>query len=99
MSGNLSLETERCIATLFPPAARAEAARLLLQGCGNNLPLLKEYDEFQLERFRFASLKLSAGDIVRLKKAIQLAQEDWRDLLVSAEFGEVNSHKLWFPAK
>jgi hypothetical protein len=100
MSGRLSPETERRIEALFPPSSRSEVAELLICECGNNLPLLEKLNEIELERFRFAALKLSAGSIDKLKEAVALAKADWRDLLVSAGFGTtIDSHKSWFPGK
>jgi hypothetical protein len=47
-----------------------------------------------MERVRFAVLKLSGGDLEKLRKAIKLAQTDWRDLLMAAGFGhDVNVYK------
>jgi len=97
MSGQLSPGTERRIEAIFPPNLRSEVAELLLKQCGNNLPFLEKLNEIELERFRFAALKLSAGNIDKLKEAVALANADWRDLLVSAGFGAVDSHKSWFP--
>jgi hypothetical protein len=51
-----------------------------------------------LERYRYAALKLSGGDLGRLRQAIELAKSDWRDLLVAAGFAEnVRAHKNWNP--
>ena len=100
MSPPLSQDTERRIATLFPPRSRAEASELLIVQCGNNLPFCDNHDEFQLERIRFSALKLSGGNIDKLKDAIKLAQTDWRDLLVAAGFGhDTTAHKRWIPQK
>jgi hypothetical protein len=53
---------------------------------------------YELERFRFAALKYSNGDLSRLERAVKLAQEDWRDLLVGAGFADdVEAHKRWEP--
>jgi hypothetical protein len=50
-----------------------------------------------MERIRFAVLKLGAGDIELFEKATLLAQKDWRDVLVSAGFGEdIESHRSWW---
>jgi len=96
----LSSETERRIAALFPPELRSEVSELLIHECGNNLPLLGKLTEIELERFRFAALKLSNGDIDKLNRAIRLAQKDWRDLLVAAGFAErLEAHKHWFPSE
>jgi hypothetical protein len=97
MSPPLSPETERRVSILFSPETRVEASRLLVEQCGNNLPFFANLDEFQLERARFAALKLSEGSIEKLKKAIELAKVDWRDLFVSAGFGEVDAHRDWVP--
>ena len=97
MSPPLSPETERRLLILFPPDTRAEAVRLLVEQCGNNLPLLEKLNQFELERARFSALKLSQGSIEKLKKAIELAKLDWRDLYVSAGFGQLNAHHAWEP--
>jgi hypothetical protein len=94
----LSPETRRRLELLFAPADRAEAETLLVDECGNNL-FLENMDMFQLERFRFAALKLSAGNLPNLWQAVDLAQQDWRDLLMAAGFGEdVTEHERWVPA-
>jgi hypothetical protein len=98
MPARLSKKTELHIAALFPPESRAEVSELLLTCCGNNLPFCESEDEFQLERIRFAVLKVSGGDLQRLKKAIELAQRDWRDALMAAGFGhDVKAHTRWSP--
>jgi hypothetical protein len=93
---DLSPETRRRLHLLFRPSDQAEAEELLVQECGNNLPFLENSDEYGLERFRFAALKLSDGDLNKLYEEVGLAQQDWRDLLVAAGFAEdVNAHKHW----
>ncbi|MFN7920274.1 MAG: hypothetical protein U0Q16_09265 [Bryobacteraceae bacterium] len=94
---DLSPETIRRVEILFPPGQREHAAELLRNQCGNNLPALEDADMFELERFRFAALKVSDGDTDRLERAIELAKVDWRDLLMAAKFGEVDAHKSWEP--
>ncbi len=98
MSLPISQETERRIAALFPPSSKAEVSELLINQCGNNLPFCGNDDELQLERIRFSALKLSAGNIDKLKDAIKLAKTDWRDLLVAAGFAnDTTAHKRWIP--
>lgn len=98
MSRGLSPETERRIAALFPLSLRVAVSELLRIQCGNNLPFCNNYDEFQLDRIRFSALKLSAGNIEKLKDAIKLANADWRDLLVAAGFAnDITAHKRWMP--
>jgi hypothetical protein len=95
----LSSETQRRVDLLFGPTTREEAAELLVTDCGNNLPSLEKLDEHGLERYRFAALKLSNGNLVRLRDAVELAKIDWRDLLMAAGFGEdARAHESWLPA-
>lgn len=94
----LSPETQRRLELLFAPEDRAAATELLVTECGTNLPFLDELDMFQLERYRFAVLKLSGGELEGLWSAVELAQKDWRDLLMAAGFGEdVTAHERWLP--
>ncbi len=98
MAPALSPETERRISALFKEELRAEVSTLLIEQCGNNLPFCREEDEFNLERIRFAVLKCSVGDIAKLKRAVELAKQDWRDLLVEAGFADdLQAHVQWFP--
>lgn len=76
--------------------AREEAERLLTYECGSNLPLSKGSTPAGLERVRFAALKVSDGQIDKLRRAVELAKTDWRDLLVSAGFAhDPEAHKTW----
>ena len=96
----LSPDTEARLAALFSTKDR-DAARVILRNeCGNNLPFLQDLDARGLERFRFAALKLSEGDLAQLRKAVKLAQLDWRDLLMAAGFGhDPEAHLSWMPAE
>jgi hypothetical protein len=94
----LSPETQRRVEIVFREEYRAEAVRLLVEECRKNLPFCANYDEFAMERIRFAALKLSRGDSSRLREAVELAKLDWRDLLGAAGFGDdVQAHKNWIP--
>lgn len=95
---DLSPETLRRLDTLFRPEDRDRAKALLYEQCGNNLPLLEKSDMYQLERFRFAALKFSDGNLPRLERAVKLAQADWRDLLMATGFAmDINAHRKWEP--
>jgi len=72
----------------------------MLEECGNNLPFLQDFDEFKLERFRFAALKLSEGQLNKLDRAVAIAKRDWRDLLVAAGFANnIEAHRSWLPER
>jgi len=92
----LSKTTEQIVEKLFSVAEQDEVREILVNQCGNNLPFLAEADEHKLERFRFAVLKLSQGNLEELHRAVQLAKVDWRDLLMAADFGhDVKAHEKW----
>jgi hypothetical protein len=83
---------------LFAFTDRAEAARVLETECGTNLPFLERATPRELDRFRYAALRLSGGDSGRLQAAVALAKRDWRDLLMAARFGEDEyAHRRWLP--
>lgn len=100
MSTSLSAATVDHIEALFPPELREQVRELLSRQCGSNLSFCENRDEFQLERVRFAALKLSKGNLRELQKAVKLAQTDWRDVLMAAGFAhDLNAHKKWSPGK
>ena len=83
---------------MFSLADQDLVCALLIQECGDNLPLSNPADSSGTERIRFAVLKLSNGDLNALQRAIDLAQTDWRDVLVAAGFGDdVAAHHSWRP--
>jgi hypothetical protein len=91
----LSPGTRRRVDLLFAREHRDAAARLLVEQCGSDLPSWTRCDPRGLERVRFAALKVSEGDLERLRAAVALAREDWRDLLVAASFADDDAHEAW----
>jgi hypothetical protein len=96
----LTADTKERVDFLFSADDRASAETILVEECGNNLPFLESATPQELERFRFAVLKISNGNLVRLKDAVSSAKQDWRDLLVAAGFAnDLEAHKKWIPRK
>lgn len=96
----LSDDTKRRVEVLFAESKRAAATQMLVEECGDNLPFNEGQGPVELERIRFAALKLSAGSLTELREAISLAKIDWRDVLVSAGFGnDVAAHRSWMPQR
>jgi hypothetical protein len=94
----LSERTMDLVSLLFPNGPRKEVEDLLEIECGDNIPFCENNDKYTMERIRFAVLKLSEGRIEKLVQAIELAQTDWRDVLMAAGFGEdVEAHNKWNP--
>jgi hypothetical protein len=100
MSGvPLSEPTRVRLEVLFRVEDREVAKAMLVTECGSNLPFCERATAPQLERLRFAALKLSGGNLERLREAVELAKIDWRDLLMAAGFGNnVRAHERWMPA-
>jgi len=96
MALKLSPRTRQITEIIFSAKGLTEAIQWLEEECGNNLPSCENDDEYEIERIRFAVLKLSKGNIQKLLEAIDLARMDWRDLFMSAGFGyDVNAHEKW----
>ena len=94
----LSEKTAGRVSTLFPKNQWREVEDLLKIECGENIPFCENSNKYEMERIRFAVLKLSEGNIEKLVQGIELAQTDWRDLLMMAGFGEdVEAHDKWKP--
>lgn len=94
----LSPKTRAHLEALFAPADLDAAQQLLVSRCGAQLPGMAQASPFDLERIRFAALRLSKGRVRELKSAITLAETDWRDLLVAADFAEdLGAHHRWIP--
>jgi hypothetical protein len=97
----LSPRTRAHVATVFRPPDVATAERLLADECAENLPLGSHAPTpSSLERIRFAAIRVSDGRLDRLREAVRLAQIDWRDLLVAADFGlDADAHERWQPRR
>ena len=96
MTPKLSPRTKQLVEVIFPSNAVEDAARWLEEECGNNIPFCEKHDEYQMERIRFAVIKLSKGNINKLLKAIDEARMDWRDLFMAADFGyDTSAHEKW----
>ena len=63
------------------PASRVDDVLSVLSTIPESLPLA---DKQSAERLQAAALLLANGDLEQLHKALHLARQDWRDLLVAA---------------
>jgi hypothetical protein len=92
--GRLTSRLERAVRSLFEPADVPSAIAYLVDECAADR--LHAPSESLLERVRAAALKVSGGSLHSLKAATALAQADWRDLLMAAEFGlDIDAHEKW----
>jgi hypothetical protein len=96
----LSPETLDRVRFLFALDSQEEAIRILDQECSQSLPFLESASPVELQRFHYAALKLSNGNLTKLKESVRLANQDWRDLLVAAGFANsTEAHLQWQPRK
>jgi hypothetical protein len=75
----------RKVRQLFSDEDQSEAIFLLEKQCGRGLPFHERAVPQDLERVRLAVLKLSDGNLSELRKQIDVARTDWRDVLCVAE--------------
>jgi hypothetical protein len=88
----LSPNTAKAVEKLFPDEIKDEVVRLLTEKCADNLPNSEHEDEYDLEDLRFQVLMMSDGNIEKLREAVRMANEDWRDLDGSV-VGSVRKYK------
>jgi hypothetical protein len=74
----------------FPPDQQSAAIHLLEKECSRNLPFSEDDSAQDLERVRLAVLKVARGSLVELRRQIDVAKRDWRDVLNSAEYPEAS---------
>ncbi|MES2048975.1 MAG: hypothetical protein V4447_11285 [Pseudomonadota bacterium] len=85
---------------LFPHSQRIVAEKLLEAQCGTDLPLIAEQGIDGINRIRCAVLKISEGSLEKLHAAVQIANIDWRDVLVAADFAnDALAHISWLECK
>jgi len=96
MPPTLSPRTKKLVEKMFDEKDQTEASHWLETECGNNLSGCEASNAKQMERIRFAALKLSQGDLKKLLQAIDLARTDWRDLFMATDFGfDATAHENW----
>lgn len=93
----LSPRTQQIIKQLVKPEAREKVCERLERECGTEALGCTGWTPEEMERIRFAVLKLGAKTDSDFESAILLAKTDWRDLLMAAGFGEdLESHNKWW---
>jgi len=92
----LSEKTRSLVHAFYQSREALEVCDVLENECGVEVLSCEGWSPTQMERIRFAALKLAQEKTMSLESAIELAQTDWRDLLMSAGFGnELNAHAKW----
>jgi hypothetical protein len=94
----LSKSTQEQLRTIFAPSFQDEVTLILVNECADNLPFLERAGPRQLDRIRLAVLRLSNGDVPKLREWVDRAKLDWRDVLMAAGVPQTDTayHK-WRP--
>ncbi len=93
----LSIKTKQVLKVMFSAERQDEARDLIESECGRNIPFCESNSSEDMERIRFSVLKISEGDLHKLREAIDLARNDWRDLFMAAGFGhDTVEHVRWY---
>ncbi len=92
----LDAKARQNLIALFSNSEQPVAERLLLDWSATYQdPMIPATPE-GWARVRAAALRLSRGDLEKLKRSIALGRRDWRDLLMAADFGDdVRAHERW----
>ena len=92
----LTLRVRSVVRAIFPPEQCGIVEQALIEDCGPVQVHSPDFDADPIERIWLAALKLSKGDIGKFEGAVLLARTDWRDLLMSADFGfDLSAHLRW----
>jgi hypothetical protein len=84
---------------MFQPEDRLVVRARLERECDATTLHLTAASPDQLERYWFAVLRLSGGNLGALDHPLSLARLDYRDLLMAAGFGEdLEAHNRWWSA-
>jgi len=72
------------VSCLFPVQEREDVENLLDRSCGRTLPFHRDSSAQKLEHIRLCVLRLSRGDVAKLRQWIEFANVDWRDVIYAA---------------
>lgn len=93
----LSPRTDQIIEHLAKPDARAKMRERLETECGTEALSCAGWTPEEMERIRFAILKLGVKNDADFESAILLAKTDLRDLFMAAGFSDdLEAHNKWW---
>ncbi|MBP9855672.1 MAG: hypothetical protein KBD53_12455 [Candidatus Omnitrophica bacterium] len=92
----LSKKTEKLIEKLFDSdEERQRISKILINKCGNNVPFCEKSTPEEIERIRFAVLKVTSEE-GKFEEWVKLACLDWRDIFIAAGFAnDIKVHQWW----
>jgi hypothetical protein len=85
------------IDAMFQEDDRHLVREMIVESINWRMPGWRHSTLLDIERIRFAVLKLADGDVNKLGEVIELAKLDFRDVLLAANFPTPHSHQKWMP--
>jgi hypothetical protein len=70
--------------------ASGDVAMVITSLEGASIPIFSRAAPSELPRIQLAIIKLAAGNIDTFRRALALAEQDWRDVLVAAGLANAN---------
>lgn len=93
---HITVRTRRVLRAVFPPNLWERVETTLTIDCGPEQVHSRDLDGEAMERIWLATLKLSNGSITAFENAVLVAQIDWRDVLMGADFeSDLEAHIKW----
>lgn len=97
MNVPLTRRVETSLNVLFSEPERTKISNRLREQASNNLPLFEKAKSEDLDRIRFAIIKLISEGSYSEDSAFELATVDWRDLYMAAGFANSEiQHDTWY---
>jgi len=91
----LSDETIALLNTVIDANSRNRIADRMLIEVSENIPFCENSNPEEMERIRFSILRLLAEGQMAEDDIFELANTDWRDLLMASGHGSTEEHKKW----
>lgn len=93
----LSKRVDRLLAIVVEEPNRSRLAARLQEEAANNIPFHEKSKANDMDRIRFAILKLISENPSSEDAVFDLAKLDWRDLFMGAGFGyDAKEHVKWY---
>lgn len=94
---HLSSRCERVATHLFDASRCTHIRNRLISEASDNIPFHENSDSAEMDRIRFAIMKLVSMPNADEDVVFALAKQDWRDLFVAAGFGySADEHNQWY---
>ena len=93
----LSKRSQKVAAVLFTEPRLSQLTNRLIAEASENIPFHGKSSASDMDRVRFSIMKLASMPGANEDAIFDLAQTDWRDLFMAADFGySADAHHKWY---